>query len=290
MADSYRVALLGHGIGPSLSPALHMQEAANLGLRYDYEVFDLIDEPSTDLGAWLTRLEGEGFAATNVTHPFKQAILEHVDERSPAVQDIGSANTVLLAGGRRIAHNTDYSGFRHALSEFLGPGGRGNVLQVGAGGAGLATALALLDLHFDRVIVHDVVPAAAEALVSRFRRSDAELTTTNGDVGTWLDQVDGVVHATPIGMKERPGVAFDVQRLKRGAWVAEIVYRPLDTELVRRARRRGLATLDGGAMAVGQALDSLELITGRTPDRTRMTEHFRSLVATPGPSSDSYAD
>jgi shikimate dehydrogenase len=87
------------------------------------------------------------------------------------------------------------------------------------------------------------------------------------------------VHVTPVGMAEHPGVAFDVDRLGPHAWVAEVVYRPLETELVRRARARGLATLDGGGMAVGQAVESLRLITGLEPDVARMHAHFNQLVA-----------
>ena len=136
MSRHYRVGLLGHGIGPSLSPALHVREAARLGLDYEYVTVDLIDEPGVDLGAELDRLEAEGFAATNVTHPFKQQVLDHVDRRSDVVGEIGSANLVLLGPDGRTAHNTDCTGFRSGLEEFLGDRPRRRVLQVGAGGVG----------------------------------------------------------------------------------------------------------------------------------------------------------
>lgn len=279
MTGRYRVALVGHGIGPSLSPALHMREAGLLGLDYSYEIVDLIDEPGADLGQVLDRLQDEGFAASNVTHPFKQRVLDHVREHSEVVDRIGSANLVLLQGGRRTAHNTDYLGFRHGLEEFLGDRPRGPVLQVGAGGAGLATACVLADLGFTEVVVHDRSAEAAARLVDRFGgTTGARFHDSAGDLERWLGLAGGVVHVTPTGMREHPGVAVDVARLPESAWVAEVVYRPLETELLRRARARGLATLDGGAMAVGQAWESLRLITGRTPDATRMREHFAELV------------
>jgi len=300
MSGRYRVALLGNGIKPSLSPALHMQEARHLGLDYEYRIVDLIDQPDVDLGAELRRLEDAGFDAANVTHPFKQSVLDHVDDLSPTVRRVGSANLVLLGGGHRTAHNTDCTGFRAALEGFLarrlprqtttspddylgereagGRAGGGSVLQIGAGGAGLATASALLDMGFDQIIVHDVAPAAVEAILRRFSSPD-RLLGSGGSVDEWLPRVDGVVHVTPVGMAEHPGVAFDVDRLGPDAWVAEVVYRPLETELVRRARARGLATLDGGGMAVGQAVESLRLITGLEPDVARMHAHFNQLVA-----------
>jgi shikimate dehydrogenase len=280
--SGYRVALLGHGIGSSLSPALHMEEARHLGLDYEYRVVDLADRPDADLAVELRALEDAGFHAANVTHPFKQAVLDHVTRLSPAVRRVGSANLVLFAPVGRVAHNTDCSGFRTALERFLvGRPGRGTVLQVGAGGAGLATAAGLVDMGFARIVVHDVAPAATDALLARFADPDGDrLLGSGGSPEDWLPRVDGVVHVTPVGMAAHPGVAFDVDLLEPHAWVAEVVYRPLETELVRRARARGLATLDGGAMAVGQAADSLRLITGLEPDDARMRAHFTRLADT----------
>lgn len=302
----YRVALLGNGIGASLSPALHVAEARHLGLDYTYRTVDLIGSAPVDLGAELRRLEDAGYAATNVTHPYKQAVLEHVTDLSPTARRLGSANLVLLDGGRRTAHNTDQPGFRGALAAFLGDGGvlrtstvlrTGTVLQVGAGGAGRATVAALLDLGVGTVVVHDADPAAVATLLDRFAGAvgpqdpgPPRLLGSGGTLEHWLPRADGVVHVTPVGMAEHPGVAFDVGRLGPAAWVAEVVYRPLETELLRRARARGLATLDGGGMAVGQAVESLRLITGLEPDTARMHAHFRRLVAGPGPGTPAAPD
>lgn len=275
----YRVGLLGHGIGPSLSPALHEREAELLGLSYEYATIDLIDAPDVDLGAELARLEDAGFTAVNITHPFKQQVLAHVDELGEVVERIGSANLVLLGRGRRTAHNTDCTGFRHGLEQFLDGRPRSRVLQVGAGGAGLATAYSLIEMGFEEVVVHDVSAGAAGALAERFSScGGTTITTTGGDLGPWLEKVGGLVHVTPVGMAQHQGVALEPESLPVDAWLAEVVYRPLETELLRRARAHGLDTLDGGAMAVGQAVDSLRLITGREPDARRMSEHFHQLV------------
>ncbi|QYJ03557.1 shikimate dehydrogenase [Nocardioides panacisoli] len=279
LGTAYRVGLLGHGIGPSLTPAMHEREAGALGLDYRYETIDLLDREDADLGAELDRLEREGFVAVNVTHPFKRAVLEHVHDVSDAVRRIGATNLVLL-GERRVAHNTDYAGFRDALEDFVQGCHDGPVLQVGAGGAGLATVCALLDLGFDDVVVHDRSEPAAGDLVARLGEGRPGLRSSGGDLAAWVGRAAGVVHVTPTGMREHPGVALDVDRLPSAAWVAEVVYRPLETELVQRARGRGLAVLDGGAMAVGQALESLRLITGLDPDAHRVHAHFTELVGT----------
>jgi shikimate dehydrogenase len=99
-----------------------------------------------------------------------------------------------------------------------------------------------------------------------------------------ISRADGLVHATPLGMLHHPGVAFDLDLLRPGAWVSDVVYRPLETELIRRARERGHAALDGGRMAVGQACASLRIITCVEPDRVRMEQHFRALISAEGDS------
>lgn len=278
MSPRYRVGLIGHGVEASLSPALHMREAAHLGLDYAYSVLDLAEEPDVDLGQLLSSLEEQGFDAVNVTYPYKRAALAHVPQHSDEVRVIGSANLIILRDGTRTAHNTDCTGFRAALEAFLAPGSRGPVLQLGAGGAGLATVSALIDMGFGDIVVHDRDASAVQALVERFATSSA-LRAGDRPLDDDLASVDGVVHATPTGMHGRSGVPFEVGRLRPEAWVAEVVYRPLQTELVSQARARGLSTLDGGAMAVGQAADSLRLITQREPDRARMSEHFAELAA-----------
>ncbi|WP_257998352.1 shikimate dehydrogenase [Zhihengliuella halotolerans] len=273
-----RVALIGDGIGPSLTPPMHEREGRRLGLDYVYERVDLAEAGDVDLAAVLEELEARGFAAANVTHPYKQRVLEHVGESSEAVRRIGSANLVLL-GGRRVAHNTDYTGFRAGLEEFLEGRPRGRVLQVGAGGAGLATAYSLVGMGFDEVVIHDLDPSAAGALVDRFSEAArGVLRSSGGDLDSWLGEIDGVVHVTPVGMAEHPGAAFAPEALAAGAWVAEVVYRPLETELLRRAKAAGHPVLDGGPMAVGQAADSIALITGQMPDRERMLAHFHELI------------
>ncbi|RZU62615.1 shikimate dehydrogenase [Zhihengliuella halotolerans] len=275
----YRVALIGDGIGPSLTPPMHEREGGALGLDYTYERVDLAGEDDADLAAVLADLEARGFAAANVTHPYKQRVLAHVDETSAEVSRIGSANLILFGGGR-VAHNTDCTGFRAGLEEFLGSRPRGRVLQVGAGGAGLATAYSLVSMGFEEVVIHDLDQFAAEALVERFSgaATGVRLRSSDGDLGHWLAEADGVVHVTPVGMAEHPGAAFAPEALAAGAWVAEVVYRPLETELLRRAKAAGHPVLDGGRMAVGQAADSIALITGLTPDRERMLAHFHELI------------
>ncbi|MFD4192541.1 shikimate dehydrogenase [Amycolatopsis thermoflava] len=260
----HRVALVGADIGGSLSPALHEREAAALGLDYTYGLLDLDDLPP----GWTLR-DAVGLTGFNVTHPVKQAVIPQLDDLSPDARALGAVNTVTIDGGRLTGHNTDHSGFLAGLRHGLPDAELGRVVVVGAGGAGSAVAYALANAGA-AVTVVDPDAARREALVARLGVSAAASVV--------LADADGVVNASPIGMTGHPGVPFDPRLLEPRHWVADVVYRPLETELLAAARARGCRVLDGGAMLVAQAARTLEVLTGATPDLDRMRGHLDVLV------------
>ena len=280
----YVVGLIGEGIGASLTPSLHEAEAAALGLDYSYRIFDLLALGHTPdaVGPLLARAREQGYCAMNITHPCKQRVIDELDELDPDAERLGAVNLVLFEDGRLVGHNTDWMGYRDGLRAGLPGALLDHVVQLGCGGAGAATAYALLTCGATRLTLSDVDPARARSLAARMQHLfPAQVTTavTTEELPGMLGTADGVVHATPLGMAHHPGVAFDVSLLRPGAWVSDIVYRPLETRLIRAATALGHPVLDGGHMAVGQAFASLEAITGRHPDRARMKQHFRTLVA-----------
>ncbi len=283
MTGRYLVGLLGEGIGHSLTPPMHMQEAALLGLDYDYRIHDLLDMPESadDVGRLLARAAAEGYDALNVTHPCKQVVIPHLDELSPAASRIEAVNLVLFREGRTIGHNTDFSGYRAAFEEGLGEFPRERVLQVGVGGAGSATAYAALSLGTVHLILNDLDSSRAFALRDKYAPlfPDQRISVVDVEsVTAALATVDGVIQATAVGMAQHPGMSFDPAQLREGAWVSDVIYRPLETEVLNRSRELGYPTLDGGLMAVGQAVDSLRLITGLEPNAARIRAHFMELV------------
>jgi shikimate dehydrogenase len=273
---SYLIGLVGTGIGPSASPALHEREADELGLRYVCRLLDLdvLRRPVADV---LDAARLAGFDGLNVTHPAKQAVLPHLDELSPEAEALGAVNTVVFGHrGRAIGHNTDASGFARSLSRGLPDVPRDDVVLLGAGGAGAAVAHALLSSGVGRLTVHDVDDERATKLVGALRhRFGADRAGTGG-----LDAVrraDGLVHATPTGMAAHPGTPLPAELLRPELWVADIVYRPLETALLAAARARGCRVLHGGGMVVLQAAESFRLFTGVEPDPARMLRHFDTL-------------
>jgi shikimate dehydrogenase len=283
----YLIGLVGRGVGPSLSPPLHERTAAELGLRYHYRLLDLdaLGLPDSAVGEVVARARAGGYRGLNITHPVKQLVLGQLDELSSEASVIGAVNTVLFAGGRAIGHNTDATGFAWVLRAGLRGARLGRVVLLGAGGAGAAAAHALLDTGAGGLAVVDLDLAKADALVerltARFGAHAARAVRAGAGLAEQLAGADGLVHATPVGMAAHPGLPLPAELLRPELWVADIVYRPLRTELLRAARARGCRTLDGGRMAVYQAAEAFELFTGRRPDPARMLRHFAELVGEP---------
>jgi shikimate dehydrogenase len=281
---SWLTGLIGHGVGPSLTPELHEREAARQRLRYVYKV---IDQPDGAVDTErLARLLGAaielGFDGLNVTHPVKQAMVPLVDEVGPEVAAIGALNTVLIRDGRTVGHNTDVSGFQRSFRDALPDVDRGRVVLVGAGGAGTAVAHALRELGVERLLVLDVDVERASRLARTLREHDTEVElvpATRDGLALAMAGTDGLVNASPMGMAAHPGSPVPADLLRPDLWVADIVYRPLTTELLGSARGAGCTVLTGAGMAVHQAADAFELITGRAADRASMLRDFDELVA-----------
>jgi shikimate dehydrogenase len=272
--------LVGTGIQASRTPALHEREGAEQGLRYVYKLIDL-EAPGLHGGALpeiLTAAQRFGFAGLNITHPCKQAVIPLLDELSPDAAALGAVNTVVLRDGRRVGHNTDWWGFAESFRRELPDVRRDRVVQFGAGGAGAAVAHALLTLGAGEVVVIDTDEARAEALASALRQRFGESRASTGiSMKDAMAAADGMVNTTPLGMAKYPGMAVPAGLLRPELWVADIVYFPLETELLRQARTCGCRTMSGGGMAVFQAVGAFHLFTGLEPDPSRMLRHFEEM-------------
>lgn len=282
-APSLLVGLIGEGISESLSPTLHETEAGYHGLKCIYQRIDL-DElglSADELPALLQAAERLGFAGLNITHPCKQAVIPFLDELSDEARALAAVNTVVFRNGRRIGHNTDHYGFHQNLVRNLPDRPMGHVVQLGAGGAGSAVADAALVAGAQNLTLFDQAPgraqALAEALGKRFPQAQVHV---GQDLAAAMAQADGLIHATPTGMRKHPGLPLPADLLNTQPWVAEIVYFPIETELLRVARAKGCRTVNGLGMVVYQAAKAFELFTdGLVPDAPRMLAHVLSILA-----------
>ena len=275
------IGLIGAGIQRSLTPAMQEQEAAHHGLRLHYQLIDL-DRNALGAAA-LPMLIGAartmGFAGLNITYPCKQAVIPLLDELSDEARAMGAVNTVVFRNGRATGHNTDGSGWAWALRRALPDADLSRVVLLGAGGAGSAIAHAALRLGVKHLVLVDRETDRAQALALALNALyGAGRVSADIDVARALTAATGLVHATPTGMTKLPGMPLPAELLHPGLWVSEVVYFPLETELLREARARACCVADGGGMAVGQAIGAFEHFTGCAADPVRVAAHFRSLI------------
>lgn len=280
MTDTFLIGLIGAGIGASMSPALHEREAEINGLRLLYRLIDLavLDMTAADTPALVTAARQLGYNGLNLTHPCKQAVLDHLDELSPDAAAIGAVNTVVFRGERSIGHNTDWKGFARSLDHGLPGAPTGEVVLVGAGGAGAAVAYALLTRRTGHITVVDIDRSRTDALVRRMAGRFGGERIAGVDFGRLAQAIaaaDGVVHATPAGMKGHPGLPFPPHFLSPRQWVADLVYTPPRTELLRRAQALGCRLLGGLGMLAYQAAEAFHLFTGVEADAERMLLHAK---------------
>ncbi|MBF9031098.1 shikimate dehydrogenase [Rhodobacterales bacterium HKCCE3408] len=280
-ARRIQVGLVGRGIQKSRTPRMHEAEARAIGLDLGYRLLDADAEPLGPLDEILDRAEADGFAGLNITYPFKQDVIALLDELSPAARKIGAVNTVVFRDGRRFGHNTDFWGFSEGFRRGLGTVPIDAILQLGAGGAGAAVAFALADLGAGRINIYDTRPEAARDLATAVNAiAGTDIAAAVTDPGQVASTMDGIVNTTPVGMAKLPGTAIDVALIDPRHWVAEIIYFPLETELLHAARAKGCRTLDGSGMAVFQAVRAFHLFTGLDPDPVRMRATFEARAET----------
>lgn len=282
MTTSVLAGLIGSGIQASRTPAMHEREGDAQSIRYLYRLIDL-DQLGLDTSALPRLLQGAkdmSFTGLNITFPCKQAIIPLLDELSSEARGIGAVNTVVFKDGKAIGHNTDCLGFGEGFRRGLPNVARERVVQMGAGGAGAAVAHALLSEGVQTLTIFEVEPGRAQALADNLNSHFGQGRAVAGtDLATAVAEADGLVNTTPVGMAKLPGTPLPVELLHKDLWIAEIIYFPLETELLKHARALGCQTLDGGTMAVFQAVKAFELFTGTEANAERMQAHFLSMNA-----------
>ncbi len=281
---AYRTGLIGRDILASRSPWLHEQEAAAQGINLSYTLFDFTARGWGDdrLPALLEELEAQGFVGINITFPFKQSVIPLLDDLSDAARRIGAVNTVHFEGGKRTGHNTDVSGFAESVRAGLAGVAVDHVLQIGCGGAGSATAHALIECGAKRLTLFDQDELKRQDLTEKLRQTfGTDRIETGLSLAEAAALADGLVNATPMGMARYPGLPLPVELIDPRHWVADIVYFPLETAFLREAARKGCRTLDGSGMAVHQAAAAYEIFTGLAVDCPRMAKNFGTFGSGP---------
>lgn len=269
--------LLGAPIAHSASPVMHERAAAALGLRCHYQLIEIVGASPHELKFLLEGVRRLGFAGINVTFPYKEAVIDLLDELSPSAKMIGAVNTVVVRDGRLIGHNTDTTGFSRAVSGLVTASAHGAVAVIGAGGVGKAIAFALASLGVSELRIFDRERAKAAYLAAQLQ--DQVSTSIPHSVEDAVLGVAGIVNGSPVGMLPNRGTPVPDALLHAGLWVADAVYSPLWTPLLLAAMAKGAAVMTGRELAIYQAADAFELFTGLTPSSTEMGIAFDDAIA-----------
>lgn len=279
----YLLGLIGGNIMNSLAPTLQEDALRSLGLRGHYHLMDLDVPPQRRLDEVFAAVKQVGFTGVNVTFPCKQTVMPLLDAISDEARQIGAVNTVIFSdGGKATGHNTDRSGFRRSLEATFGANALEDqpIALVGAGGAGRACAFALMDLGAGRIDVHDIDQARARSLTANIARAfGTARCRLSDDLEQTIRGSKGIVNTTPVGMAGIPGTPVPAGYLSSAQWVADVIYTPLQTELITAARALGCRTITGDGMNVHQAVESFRHFTGREADFDRMKRTFDTAMA-----------
>lgn len=283
MQDTKLSGLVGRDIGYSLSPFLHEAEAAALGFDVHYQLIDAAKRQfgAPDLDALITNARRLGFSGLNVTQPYKEAVIPALDFVDPTARQLGAVNTIVFSELGSVGHNTDVYGFGAGLDQALDHPDFSRVVQFGAGGAGSATARALMERGCRRLDIVDPQGGRASRLVARLTElfPGADIASTEPDrVASALARSTGIVNATPIGSDAHPGSPVDLDSIPAGPWVADVLYAPRRSQLLAHAEMLGSPTVNGGLMLANQAIMSFQLIFGVAPDAARMLNHADQLL------------
>jgi shikimate dehydrogenase len=262
--------LIGWPAAHSRSPLIHHYWLRQLGIEGGYSIEAI---PPEGFAEFVQHLSAHGFVGANVTIPHKERALALTvpDVRARAV---GAANTLWYDGGELRSTNTDIEGFVGNLDASTKGWDQANdALVLGAGGSARAVVFGLIERGIKRVYLANRTLERAQALADQFGPSvhPIEWSAINGV----LPHVGLLVNTTSLGMHGQPALNVDVGLLPPRAIVADLVYVPLETALLKAARARGLRTADGLGMLLHQAVRGFELWFGQRP---QVTGELRALV------------
>lgn len=249
--------VIGDPISHSKSPLIHRFWLEKLGIVADYRAHHVIADA---LSAYFAeRVNDPNWRGCNVTIPHKLAVLDHIADPGGVRDSIGAANTIFRnRDGNLQATNTDAAGFFGPISDIDWVGAP--VVVVGAGGAARAILFALAQADVGEVTLLARSPLKAVALLARFGLQGRVLA-----MDAALPPAALVVNTSPLGMVGQPSLDLDLSPLPNDACVYDIVYTPLETGLLKAAKARGLKTVDGLEMLVGQAALAFEMFFGVAP-------------------------
>jgi len=265
--------IIGHPVGHSLSPVMHNASFEALGLHATMEVYDIKPESLKDALESFIKL---GFGGINVTIPHKQTIIPFLDDIDEEAGIIGAVNTVRFRDGRTEGFNTDAHGFRQTLEPYRSSIEGSRFVVLGAGGAARAVTYVLLRFfRTAQIVIAARTASGSKTLVEHFKGFHgsrlAASTLDDPHLSRMVRDSEVIINATPVGMFPKTGEAVvEGTEFRDGQTVVDLIYRPLQTELLRRAKQHGARAVSGLEMFIHQGARAFEIWTGKGMDIDRV--------------------
>jgi shikimate dehydrogenase len=271
------LGLIGSPIAHSATPAAQEAAARAAGLEAHYHLIEVAGARRDDLAAMLEGVRRLGFSGINVTYPYKEAVVPLLDGLSEQAAAMGAVNTVVVDGTRLIGHNTDASGFATAYRRLGRQDGDRPVAIIGAGGVGKAIAFALAGCGVARLRLYDTDSGKAEALAALVgARAEVMVAASAEEAAAGAV---GLVNGTPLGMLPNRDMPVPAGAIHTSQWVADAVYHPLWTPLLKAAQKAGATVMTGRELAIHQAVDAFRLFTGLEASEAVIGAAFDAVIA-----------
>lgn len=274
---NYQLGLIGYPIKHSLSPWIHQQFLQQENLQGDYSIIEI--HPESDFDEEMKKLRKKQLHGFNITVPYKEKILNYLDEIDEQAEQIGAVNTVLCKNGKWIGYNTDGIGYIRSLQQQfpqLEEEKDSNILLLGAGGAAKGIYYALIKHGFEHITIANRSIDKAEKLIENRTNSKA-ISLQQAEKS--LNDFDVLIQTTSVGMKpETERMIIDLTNLKNGAIVSDIVYQPLLTKFLKTARSLNANIHFGHTMLLYQAQYAFEIWTGIRPEMGRLDNELQKIL------------
>ena len=272
-----KIGLIGNKISSSNAPDIHIRLAKIFQIPLEYLLFDLKDKEENYFVVLLEELRVAGFKGVNITFPFKEKVIKHVDIISKSYRNVGSANTLIFKK-KIIAQNTDYTGFLKTYNFHFGKNTPGTILVLGAGGVSRAVTFALASLGVEKIFLIDKDKLKADRLSTDLSLLNINCVVTKPDqIEKIISSFDGIINCTPVGHYDFPGCPLGNLMPNKKQWIFDVVYTPAKTDFINKGERVGAKIISGIDLFIFQAIDAFLYFTENKENNHDLTNHIHKL-------------
>lgn len=272
---NYQFNLIGYPIKHSLSPWIHKQFLEKMDIKGSYTLNEIEDFENE-----IEKLKETSINGFNITVPYKEKIMSHLDEVDSMAVDIGAVNTVLVKEGKWIGYNTDGIGYLRALQDEysdLKDLSDKKIVLLGAGGAAKGIYAAFRHAKSKQIVIANRTVSKGEAIIEKNRNKDFAVSLE--DVNIHLSEADVIVQTSSVGMKPNSNkMIVDLPQLKENVVVSDIVYQPIETKFLREAKKQKVRVHYGHTMLLYQAQYAFEIWTGIKPELGNMSKELENIL------------